>query len=281
MTRFTKQVSLHGQRAYITTSDQMVAKGGFVAGGERSIGRQGGSIELPGNPARVVVFDDFLGDLVGDEWNYAETDTGANASGTVVAGTNGIFRIAAAATVVKTAAGNNAQINGGLPQWKPDQGRMRVGARLRISALTGANVFVGFADTGAALMPVYDTGGGIISTVSNAVGWLYSGGAASPSTVWRGVKVNADSVGSSTVTGDAPTANLYDVLEVELGDTGSKPGGDIAYFYQNGVLKGSLANPVLQTRAHTPTVAEFVSETTAFNVDVDWINVGADRDTGA
>lgn len=276
---FPKQVSLHGQRAYITPNDETVARKGFVAGGERSIGRQGGNVVLPGNPATVAFFDDFLGDLIADEWNYAEGDTGHNAAA-VQAATNGIVRLHLSSTAKTPAA--VAVLNHSLPQWKANQGDLRVAARVKINNEDGANVFIGLTDTGAAVMPIYDTGddGGVpLANASNAVGFLYSGGDASPSTAWRGVAVNADTV-ATPVDGSAPTNNTYDVFEIAIGDTGSGGDGDVAHFYMNGVSIGSIASPILATRALTPVLAAFASEDTGNLVDMDWINVSAARDTG-
>lgn len=284
MSRFTKRHSVHGQEVYDTTDSEFVAKGGFVAGGEKSIGRQGGNIVLPGNPGTVAYFDDFLGDLIADEWNYAESDTGHDAAA-VRAQTNGVVRLHLSSTAPKTPAARAVLNHGLFPQWKADQGDLRMSARLKINDLTGANVFIGFADTGAAIMPLYDTGGnsgnGVpLAQASNAVGFLYSGGAASPSTAWRGVAVNADTVATSPVSGDAPTANTYDALELIFGDTGSGNDGDIVYFRQGGALKGSIKNPVLSTRAMVPVLAAFASEDTGNVIDLDYVNPSARRDTG-
>lgn len=271
MSRFNKQRPLHGQSVYVTQDDMLVAKA-IGAGGERSVGRQGGNVLLPGSPMYTAMFDDFHGDLVGDQWNYAESDTGH--AGTVVPATNGIFRLALSATATK-APSASAVLNTGLfPQWKANQGGLRIAARLKISALTGANVFVGLSDTGATQMPIYDTGGGILSPASNAVGFLFSGGAASPSSVWRGVAVNTD-VDRTPVSGQAPVANTYDVLEIEINDT-----GNLATFYQNGKSVGQVESPLLSTRGLVPVVAGFASEAGAVDIDLDWINVSALRDTG-
>jgi hypothetical protein len=278
MSQFNKQVSLHGQRAYITPDDVLVAKSAVATGGERSVGRRGGNVVLPGSPAYVAEWDDFLGDLIDDRWSTAEGDSGHDAVA-VRAQTNGVARLHMSSTAAKTPAGYIVLNTGLFPQWKANQGKLRIAGRVKVgqTTLTGANVFFGFSDTGAAQMPIYDTGGGSgtpLSNASNAVGWLLSRGAASPSTVWRGVSVNAD-VDATPISGDAPTVNTYDVLEIEIRDT-----GDVAYFYQNGVLKGSISSPVLSTRGMVPVVAAFSSEDTGQVVDIDWINVSALRDTG-
>lgn len=283
MSKFPKQTGNLGRRLYVTPDNESVGQEGFVAGGELSVGNKGGSIVLPGNPARPAMFDDFLGDLVDDRWNFAENDTGGgDIAGTVVAGTNGIFRIAFLSNSAPVPA-NHGLINTGLfPQWKANQGKLRFAARIKMDDLTGANVFAGFADTGASQQPMYDTGdstGAPLALSSSAVGFLYSGGAGSPSTAWRGVAVNADTV-ATPVDGNDPTDNVYTVLEVEFGDTGTGGDGDVAYFYQDGVNIGSLSNPVPTARAMVPVVSAFKSEANALNVDIDWVNVAAARDTG-
>lgn len=277
MSNFPKQVSLHGQRVYLTPDDELVAKSSFVAGGERSVGRTGGSVVLPGSPAVTAIFDDFLGDVVADQWNAAEGDTGASQG--LIAGTGGIYQLLTSATAGTAPASYVAVTGGLLAQWKADQGKLRMAARLKISALNGGNnVFVGFTDTGAGEMPAYDTGGGLITAATNAVGFVY-GGAASAATGWAGVGVKAGT-DATTVTGDAPTANTYDVLELRIGDTGTGGDGDKAYFYINGELQGSMSAPVTATRGLVPSVAAFCKDTGGWSVDIDWINVSANRDTG-
>lgn len=281
MSQFPKQQGHYGRRLYITPENETVSQKGFVAGGELSLGNKGGSVVLPGNPAVVALFDDFLGDVIADQWNTAEGDTGHDVVA-VQAATNGIARLHMSSTAAKAPASYCILNHGLFPQWKADQGNLRIAARVKISNEDGANVFVGFADTGVAQMPIYDTGddGALpLANASNAVGWLYSGGDASPSTVWRGVACNADTV-ATPIDGAAPTNNVYTVLEVELGDTGAGGDGKVAKFYQDGALKGTITSPVLATRAMTPVCAAFASEDTGNVVDVDWINLSANRDTG-
>ena len=281
MSQFPKQQGHYGRKLYITPDDVTVSKKGFVAGGEMSIGNKGGSIVLPGNPGVVALFDDFLGDVIADQWNAAEGDTGHDTIA-VQAVTNGVARMHLSSSATKDVTAYCVLNHGLFPQWKADQGNLRIGARLKIDNTDGANVFIGFTDTGAAEMPVYDTGddGAVpLANASNAVGWLFSGGDASPSTVWRGVAVNADTV-ATPVDGAAPTNNVYSVLEIELSDTGAGGDGKVAKFYQDGVCKGSITSPVLATRAMTPVLAAFSSEDTGTVIDLDWINPSANRDSG-
>ena len=281
MSQFPKQQGHHGTRLYITPESETVSKKGFVAGGEASVGNKGGSVVLPGNPAVVAFFDDFLGDVIADEWYSAEGDTG-HATVAVQAVTNGVARMHLSSTATKAPASYCVLNHGLFTQWKANQGNLRIAARLKVDNTDGANVFIGFSDTGADQMVGYDTGDSTAAPLfnaSNAVGWLFSGGDGSPSTVWRGVACNADTV-KTPVDGVAPTNNVYSVLEIELSDTGAGGDGKVAKFWQDGVLKGSITSPVLATRAMTPVLSAFSSEDTGTVVDLDWINLSANRDSG-
>jgi hypothetical protein len=279
MSSFPKQVSLHGQRAYVTPDDKLVAKSAFVAGGERSHGNKGGSVVLPGSPDTVAVWDDFLGDLIADEWNVVESDTGHTQA--LIAGTGGVFRLTVSSTAAKTQAGATG-INAGVAQWKGDQGNLRMSARVKVGLNGGNNVFVGFTDTGVfgtTQTPIHDTGAtaGAIATASDAVGWVYGANAAT-ATGWAAVGVKAGTV-ATPIVGTAPTANVYDVLEVRIGDTGQGGDGDKAYFYRNGILIGSMSNPLTGTVGLTPCIAGWAQDT-GYNIDMDYINASGNRDTG-
>jgi len=277
MSRFTKRKSFHGQEVYDTHFNKFVARGGFISGGEKSVGNKGGNIVHP-SPDTVSYFDDFLGDVVADQWNYTEGDTG-NSGAVLANGTGGIYRLTISETAA-TAPSGYAQINhGAFFQWRPKQGNLRMTARVKLSALpSGENVFIGLTDTGAGEMPLRDTGAGVVAAATNAIGF-FRGGQASAATGWALTSVNA-ATARTPVAGDAPTANVYDVLEFEIGDTGGGGDGKIARFYQNGVLKGAISDPVLATRALVPIIAAFTSDTGGFSVDTDYLNVSANRDTG-
>jgi hypothetical protein len=281
----TKQVSLHGVRAFLTPEDYLVGRGAIAAGGSDKP-----MIVLPGSPDMVAVFDDFLGDLVGDEWNYVEGDTGS--SGAIQAGTNGVFRLLGS---VSDAAAPSAvrQINSGALNWKANQGsgnvptRLRMGARLKIESTSRSaqrqSVFIGFTDVTTAEMPIYDTGGaaGPISAAADAVGFMFG---ARADTGWSAVSAKStagDSGDQLVVLGASygPSSNVYSVVEVEL-TRGSSDTGGKATFFVNGIPRGTINSPVNSAVALTPTIACFDEDTGARFVDIDWINVAATRDTG-
>src|SRR5688572_32664050 len=99
MTTFTKQVSKHGNRQYITPYDNTVSRNALGTGGEGVPG-----VLVPGSHMTVALFDDFLGDLIADEWAFVKGDTGL--TGPVIANiTKGVVRLTGSETV----ATNNSE----------------------------------------------------------------------------------------------------------------------------------------------------------------------------
>lgn len=283
----TKQVSLHGKRAFITPDDQLAARNGHVAGGDDKP-----SIVFP-SPDTVAQFDDFTGDTGNATacWQYVEGDTGM--SGAVVTATNGIYRITGSETqgVAPTAC---AAITGGLMKnWKvdsggPKNGRLRLSARIKNDVITRTaeagrtHIFVGFSDSGGAEMPAFDTGAGVISNAADLVGFLSSPGG---DTGWSlvSVKSTAGDSGDQLVVAGAsrgPSSNTYTVVELEVRSGQSDTGGT-ASFWIDGRLAGSISSPVNSAVALTPWIGAWCQDTGySFLLDVDWVNISAPRDTG-
>lgn len=276
-----KQVSLHGVRDYLSTENRHVTQDAFVSGGEASVGRQGGSIVVPGSPATVARFDDFLASDTGGQFSgwarvNGDTDTGATGSVARQSMVNGVMRISFQGTAQPAPTRPVGLTNGLIKNWKPDQGRLCFGARVKLPSLASLNVFVGLTDSGGAEMPAYDTGGGVITEAADAIGFIYSN--LGSLTTWQGVSarsVAGDSGDQTVATGVTPTANTYDVLEFCMGDS-----GETAIFRVNGVAVGRLQNPVEAKTALTPALLVFGSDTGTIQMDVDWVGISAARDTG-
>jgi hypothetical protein len=276
--------SVHGRHLGITKDGEVVAKDGFVSGGWG-----GPSVVLPGANT-AAVFDDFLRAVTTDTgtlfpprdaFKLGFTDTGQLRPATgVVASTNGVFRMTSSATSTQTPTGSTMTLSSDR-QWKANQGGLRMGARIKISALSGENVFVGLTDTGGAELPVYDTGAAASETITPAadyVGFLYTGAPAAAALgrdTWRAVagKAGTDQV---VATGQSPTANVYQALEVEV----SKD-GNVANFFINGIPVAQInGDAITATTALAAQVGHANTEATAVAVDVDWMNPSAFRDTG-
>lgn len=285
--------SKHGRRLGLTKDNQLLTENGYASGGE---GKP--SIVLPGSPDTVAVFDDFLGpprlnlvfdtggDFVsgsaGDDWDANGSwiggfqDTGQKL--TKPATVNGVARLTSSVTSGQTPITGAMSIHG-EKNWKANQGRLRMAARVKIEQLSGTNVFVGFTDTGGSEMPVYDTGSAasaVLTPADDFVGWHYTGAPAAAAlgrNVWRAVsaKAGTDQVSASTL---VPTANVYDVPEVVIDQSGN------ASFYMNGKLITTIASAVTANVGLAPAVYQSQTEGAAKFVDVDWLNASAARDTG-
>ena len=284
MSTNTKQVSLHGKRVYLTPEDILVARNAMATGGDDKP-----SVVVPGSHDTVALFDDFLGDLVADEWAYVEADTGY--SGVIQTGTGGVFRITGSETNGVAPTDVAALTAGLVKNWKADMGGPK-GGRLRLTwrgkfdsvsrtAEGGrTHVFVGFSDSGGAEMPAYDTGGGVISNAADMVGFLFSPGG---DTGWSLVSVKStagDSGDQLSVPVIGPAANVYDTLELEV-RSGLNDTGGTAHFWIDGIKRGSIASPVNSAVALTPWVGMWVQDTGyAATLDTDYIAISAPRDTG-
>lgn len=278
---------IHRRMLGIGVRDEVIARSGFVAGGDDRP-----AIVLPGNPDTVALFDDFLGDLVADEWAYVEGDTGY--SGVITTGTNGVFRITGSETqVVAPDTAAAALTQGLMKQWKanqggPKNGRLRLSARVKLETVTRTaeggrtHMFVGFSDSGGAEMPAYDTGAGIITAAADLVGFLFSPGGDTGWTLVSAKSTAGDSGDQSVVAGASygPSANTYTTLEVEVRSGNSDTGGT-AHFWIDGIKRGVINSPVGSAIALTPWVGGFVQDTGAAQfMDIDYIAISAPRDTG-
>jgi hypothetical protein len=279
---------IHRRALGISKDDQILANSGFVAGGD---GKP--AIVMPGNPDYTAIFDDFYtgvgADLNGDTGTAGQNfitrkgDTGT--TGLIVAGTNGVFRFTPSqTTTTPTVAGTTFGMVGPALAWKANQGpgaysgRLRFGARIKKSVFTGGEhgVFVGFTDTTAAEVPVFDTGGTAdkaAATDAVGIGWNLGG-----DTGWGGYAVDGDTVQEVRLTTVTPTANTYVTLEVEVHRSNSDTGGT-ATFYVDGVAKGTISDPLNSSTALTPCVYGYDTGG-ASTLDVDWVAVSALRDTG-
>jgi hypothetical protein len=291
---FRKQVSLHGLRAFLTKDDDLVARNAHATGGE---GKP--SIILPGSPDTVAIFDDFLGDLVGDEWAAVEgSDTGTNAG--IVTGTNGVYRITDSVTVAGTGPDVRvgALTQGLMKQWKADMGkgsmksdrRLRLTARVKLESVTRTvdggrtHAFIGFSDSGGGEFPVFDTGAGMISQAADAVGFVFSPGGDTGWSCVAAKSVAGDSGDQLVVAGSSygPSANTYTTLEVEI-RSGLSDSGSSAFFFVDGKPVGRIASPVASNVALTPWIGAAGQDTgdaAGKFFDIDYINVAGSRDTG-
>ena len=299
--------SIFGKQLGILPDGKVAAPGGLVSGGNDKIG-----IVMPG-PDTVAYFDDFLGTKLdtggAGVWRpISGSDTGAEnliatisgqSGGAAVLKTSNNFTMAAGGTGATTLA---ALVGTGR-NFPANAGKVRLAARVRPND-TGADgskvMFVGFSDdTGTIEFPIYnDTGtkadasvsGDLTAIATNVVGFLCddvsdTGGGQPTRNVWTAVSADAGTVTTAPIQASTGAASRkWDELEIILdthpGDTGGR-----ATFYLNGVGVGSIDSPVASTAKLTPWVGIAArtsgTDTGSSAMELDWINVSSNRDTGS
>ena len=284
----TMQKGVHRRALGIGVRDQVMAPYGLETGGD---GKP--SIPLPSHEY-VTFFDDFLGDLVLDEWAAVEGDTGFSAALANI--TNGVYRISGSETGGVTHAACGALTTGTFKQWKadmggPHRGRLRLAARVKSGTISTTaeggrtHFFVGFSDSGGAESPAYDTGAGVISNAADLVGVLWAPTSASYSDRFQCVAVKSTAGDSGDLlavpaTAVAPVSNVYNTIEIEvrngIGDTGSA-----AHFWIDGKRVATINSPVKSDVALSPWIGAWVQDTGfALSFDIDYVSISAPRDTG-
>lgn len=266
--------SIHGRKLGLGRESQtgaqkgrakLISDGGFASGGK------GNAIALP-SPGTVALFDDFLGDVLADQWNAVETDTDG-AQAVLAGGIGGTLRITTGnddgnAVVLPDLSGVTSYLN-----WQASNGGLVMQARIKVSRITLAYIFVGFTDLITIEAPIYASGtaDGITTDASDAVGFVFDTGFETDTWHLAGVAANTDAT-AQTLTA-APVADDYETLRIEVSAAG------VATFYRNGKQVGTaMTGAVTATTDLTPAVyASNTDGTSAATLDVDYIHVAMDR----
>jgi hypothetical protein len=156
------------------------------------------------NFTSLRLFDDFLGDVLADEWNSQKGTDGACALAAITAAQNGVVRIVTGAGAGADYATNGVQMDSQL-NWDAAAGSLVFECRLKLSAITNVAVYLGFTDQVSALeMPFTLTGTTYTSNATDAVGVLFDTNATTDT--WRFVGVHGDTDATQQDTSLAPVA---------------------------------------------------------------------------
>lgn len=223
------------------------------------------------NPKKYVrLFDDFLGDVIADQWSAAEGNDAQAIIATINSDVNGVVRLTTGDTAV--VAESAQSLTHGL-NWKANQGGLYMACRFKpVTAITTAAYFVGFTDTLATTTleePITLSGTTLTTNATDAVGFVYDTDATNDTWHCQGVKNGTDTaLANSTI---APVVDTYQDLEIFVDSSGG------ATFYINGALVATVANAVTATAALTPAVVAMARTTASRIVDIDYIDVMAQR----
>ncbi len=212
-------------------------------------------------------FDDFLGDVLADEWTVA-AGSDSPAAGALTEAVYGKMRLTTGDSNASLAA-DGVQLTSFL-NWKTANG-LSFEARLQISAITNVQLFVGLTDQRASLeMPATLSGTTYTTVATDAVGFLFDT-AATTDTI-RAVGVANDVDATHVDTGIAYVAATDIVLRIEVDRNQN------AYFYINGTLVATLASAIRGTVALAPIVcARAAGDTVSKTVDIDYIGLSCRR----
>jgi hypothetical protein len=255
------QVSLHGiglDGFGITREGDLVSRNRVIA---------------PRSNKFIRYFDDFLGDVLRDEWNVVEgADTGTS-DAVVTNAIGGTVRLTTGDSATTTWAGNGIQLtHGAFYNWKAANGGLYLEARVKLDDITTAGFFVGFTDLGTYEAPIISAGSGntITTNATDAVGFMFDTNMTADNIWLVGVANNTDATAQNT--GTAPVAATYNTLRVEVSS------GGVASFFIDDVAVGTQMTGALTTTvALTPTIAATSLVAASRNLDVDYIDVGMDR----
>lgn len=219
---------------------------------------------------KCISFDDFLGDVLADQWNAPTKGTDAQTvAPAITAAAGGTVTMVTGDDAAADMATNGVALNSEL-NWKAGQGNLVLEARVKVSAITAVQLFVGFTDTKALEFPVnVGAADALTTTATDAVGFTFDTGADTDKIWLVGVANNTDATAQNSAL--AYVADTYKILRVEVTDAG------VATFYIDNTQVGTaMTGAVTTTVALTPVVAAY-SGAASRTVTVDYIMVSADR----
>ncbi len=245
--------------------------GGFVAGWKCIASGAPGTwqpINFVGAAQAVSLFDDFLGDVLADQWNgRVGSDPQCVTPGILANQLRGIARMTTGDDAAGTMAVNGVQIESAL-NWRAAQGGLVFEVRLSLSAITGVAVFVGLTDQAAALEIPFELAAGdaLTSNATDAVGVLFDTNADTDN--WWLVGVDSDVDAAKENSGVAPVAVTPETWRIEVSTAG------VATFYRNGTQVGSaMVAAVTPGTGLTPVIAACSRGAASRSIDFDYLLV--------
>lgn len=214
---------------------------------------------------RVELFDDFLGDLIGDEWNV-QVDTG----GTVNCGT---AVVGGAVTLTTDGTDDDTAMVAHELNWKANQGGLVFETRVKVDVVTTLGFFAGLTDAKVETSPNLPMGRATVTTAAtatDAVGFVFD--TDSTADVLFGSGVKAGTIIADQGASAALVAATWVTLRVEVSAAGA------GSWYVDGTQIGATtANAVTATVALTPYVGIANRGAFAHVLNCDYIYVAALR----
>lgn len=215
-----------------------------------------------------VIFDDFLGDVLADEWGSTKGSDGATVAAAIAVLPSGVARLVTGAGA-DTVAANGVVMVSEL-QWKLNAGNTIFEARVKASAVTALRLFVGFTDTLALEAPMTLSVVTFTANADDAVGFIFDTDATTDTIRCHGVAATVKNTAPIN-TAVVPVLAVYNKFRIQIDAAGT------AEFFIDDISYGSLAVASTITVAMTPVIFAQSHTGAAINVDVDYIYVSQDR----
>lgn len=219
---------------------------------------------------RSTLWDDFLGDVIADQWSAAKGSDNEAVIAAINAQANGAIRLTSGDTT--TVAESLSSLTHGL-NWKAANGNLVFEAKVTpVSSVANVAYFIGFTDVLATTTleePASLSGTTYTTTATDAVGFLFD--TAATTDTWRAVGVANDVDATHVNTGTAPTADTAETFRIEIDVAGT------ASFFRNGVKVATVAAAVTPSVALTPVITVMARTTTSKSIDVDYVFTQQDR----
>lgn len=257
--------SLHGSQLGFGSDGQLICPGGFQSGSH-------GSQMFSPSPSKVVFFDDFLGDVILDQWNLVEgTDSATSDAAILAGGIGGVLRITTGDAGTGLAA-DMPQLTQAL-QWQASNGGLTFQARMKLSAITTCYAFIGFTDLVTLEAPIISAASAdtFTTNATDAVGFMFDTRMTTDTWWLTGVANDVDATMQNS--GFAPVADTYATFRIEVSATG------VATFFYNGKQVGTAMTGALTAATDlTPTIAVGKTSVAAsMSADLDYVYVAMTR----
>jgi len=228
---------------------------------------------------QVQLFDDFHGVWsvaaahIAERWGSTAGAGTGNAVATTVANSLGGEVTLQSASDDGTHAQNCSTFGGANLGWRADQGNMALEARLKISDVSEAVLFVGFSDAlhTTVELPIYLLAGDIDSDADNAAGVGYDVDGSTLEFFHGGVKATADT--APVFAGVAPVDNVYFRVRVQIDNQGRVQG----YINGTAIPGGRVNNAVTVTTPLSPLIVIGNRSANQVTATIDYVLVEQDR----
>lgn len=255
------------------TNTSIGPNGEFLAKKQVYIGAEGAQTAVP-SKLSCVLLDDFLGDVIADQWSAAVGTDPQCVIATINAGACcGTVRLTSGDTV--TLSESLSSLTHGL-NWKAANGNLIFETKVTpVSSVANVSYFIGLTDTLATTtleQPATLATTTMTYVADDCVGFVFD--TAATTAVMRCVGIAGAGNGiafANTISAGAPVAGTAIVLRVEIDTTGT------ATFYKDGTSLGSIASAVTAATMLTPVVTVMARTTASKSLDVDYIYCSQDR----